>query len=63
MKKLHKSKYYRMLDGVCAGFAEYFELDYGLVRLMYILFGLIFPISAILFYVMAMVIMPENEYD
>lgn len=32
-KRLYKSNKNKMIDGVCAGFAEYFNIDPTLVRL------------------------------
>lgn len=58
MKKLTKGTD-KKLDGVCSGFANYFELDPSVVRLMFILIGLVFPISIALFYFISMIIIPK----
>ena len=61
MKKIHKS-FNKYIDGICSGFAEYLEVDPNIVRLLYILFGLFFPITAIIFYIVMMLTMPDwNE--
>ncbi len=59
MKKLVKSSTNKMLDGICAGFAEYFEIDPSITRLVFLLIGLVFPISAVLFYFISMIVIPK----
>ena len=58
MKKLTKSNKDRLLCGVCAGIAEYFELDPTVVRLLLIAFCLLGG-SGVIAYIIAAVIMPE----
>lgn len=57
MKRLTKSNN-RMLLGVCAGIAEYFDIDPNVVRLLWVMFCL-FGGSGILGYIIAAVIMPS----
>ena len=60
-KKLLRSRN-RMIAGVCAGFAEYFDLDVSLVRLGYVILSVIsaaFP--GILVYIIAWIIIPEDH--
>ena len=38
-KRLYKSRNDKMLDGVCGGIAEYFDIDPTLVRLVWAVFG------------------------
>ena len=57
-KRLHRSSDDRMLCGVCAGIAEYFEIDPTLIRLAWVFcccFG-VFP--AIIAYIIAAVVIP-----
>lgn len=59
-KKLTKSNN-KMLAGVCAGIAEYLNLDPTLVRLGYAflsVFSACFP--GILLYIVAMIVMPSK---
>lgn len=59
-KKLTKSNN-KMLAGVCAGIAEYLNLDPTLVRLGYAflsIFSACFP--GILLYIVAMIVMPSK---
>ena len=57
-KRLYRSSDDRMLCGVCAGIAEYFESDPTLIRLAWVFcccFG-VFP--AIIAYIIAAVVIP-----
>ena len=54
MKRLTKSNN-RMLLGVCAGIAEYFDIDPNVVRLLWVMFCLLGG-SGILGYIIAAVI-------
>ena len=56
-KKLYKSNN-KMIDGVCAGIAEYFNLDPTLVRLAFVVLACI--ASGLLIYIIAAIIMPRN---
>ena len=59
-KKLKRSRN-QMVAGVCAGIAEYFDMDPTLVRVIYVLltfFSAGFP--GILLYIILWAIMPQN---
>ncbi|MFW6271110.1 MAG: PspC domain-containing protein, partial [Bacillota bacterium] len=58
-KKLYRSTEDKMLGGVCAGIAEYFEIDPTLIRLIFVL---IFFAEGIGFlaYIVAWIIIPER---
>ena len=58
-KRLYKSNKNKMLDGVCGGIAEYFNLDPTLVRLGWILFCALGG-CGILAYIIAAVVIPRN---
>jgi phage shock protein C len=58
-KKLLRSEENKMIGGVCAGFGEYFDIDYTLVRLIFVALALmtaIFPM--LIFYVVAWIVIP-----
>lgn len=55
-KKLYKSS---KIDGVCAGVAEYFNIDPTLVRIGLVLFSAMGG-AGILAYVIMMIVMPRN---
>ena len=58
MKKLYKSNN-KMLAGVCAGIAEYFNIDPTLVRLGLVLFCILGG-SGILAYIICALVIPKN---
>lgn len=57
-KRLYKSND-KMVDGVCAGIAEYFDIDPTLVRLGWVLFCALGG-SGLLAYIIAAIIIPRN---
>ena len=62
MKKLYKSRENKVIDGVCGGIAEYFNADPVLIRIIFVLF-FFFGGSAILAYIIGIVIMPVRPAD
>ncbi len=58
-KKLYRSRSNRMIGGVCAGLAEYFNVDPTIVRLVFVLFALAGGPGLILYIIMAIVV-PEE---
>ena len=56
-KRLYRSESNRMLCGVCAGIAEYFNLDPTLIRLAWALFCVLGG-SGVLAYILAAIIIP-----
>jgi phage shock protein C len=62
-KKLFRSNN-KMLAGVCAGIADFFNLDPTLVRIAYVIVSIFsagFP--GILLYIILMLIMPQQEVN
>ena len=62
-KKLYKNTANKKILGVCAGFADYINLDVTLVRVLWVIFTLAGG-AGILAYIIAALIMPdkpENE--
>ncbi len=57
-KRLYKSCTNKMLDGVCAGIAEYFEIDPTLVRLAWVLFTCMGG-AGILAYIVCAIVIPR----
>ena len=60
-KKLYRSESDRMLCGVCAGIAEYFQIDATLIRLAWVFlccFG-VFP--SVVAYIIAAIIIPTQS--
>lgn len=59
-KKLLRLKENRMVCGVCSGVADYFNLDPTVVRLLTVIAGIVSAGTAILVYLVAAVIIPEE---
>jgi phage shock protein C len=59
-KRLMRPRADRKIAGVCAGFAEYFDLDLTLVRVLWLVItlftGIVFGVIA---YIVAWIVMPE----
>lgn len=58
-KRLYKSATDKKLDGVCAGIAEYFDIDPTVVRLLWVL-ATLFVGAGVLAYIIAAVVMPRK---
>lgn len=61
-KKLQRSRSDRMLAGVCGGVANYFAVDPVLVRVAFVLLAFISGGAAVLAYLVAWVVMPEEPF-
>ena len=59
-KRLYRSESSRMRCGVCAGIAEYFNLDPTLIRLAWALFCILGG-SGVLAYILAAIIIPPES--
>jgi phage shock protein C len=63
-KKLYRSVQQKMLGGVCAGLADYFDLDVSLVRLIFVGVALITAIlPMVLFYLIAWLVIPAPPQE
>ena len=58
-KRLYKSKTDKKLDGVCAGIANYFNIDPTLIRLVWVIFALAAG-GGVLAYIIAAIVMPRE---
>lgn len=58
-KRLYKSNENKMLCGVCGGIGEYFDIDPTLIRLAWVLLGIIGG-SGIIAYIIAAIIIPRR---
>jgi len=56
--KLYKSQQDKALFGVCGGIAEYFNVDSLVVRLLFVLFTLVYG-AGLLFYLVAALLIPS----
>ena len=59
-KRLRRVLADKKIAGVCAGFAEYFEMDVTLVRLIWIALFLLPPSPGFIIYVVAWIILPKS---
>ena len=59
-QKLYRSDD-RLLGGVCAGLAEYFDFDPTLVRVAYVLLTLCTAFSGLLAYIILWIVMPDKR--
>lgn len=62
MKRLYKSRKEKVIDGVCGGIAEYFEVDPVLVRIVFVLFFFVGG-AAFLAYIIGMIIMKRQPQE
>lgn len=60
MKKLYKSSSDRKLCGVCGGLGEYFGIDPNVVRLLFVVIGIMSAGGGALFYILAALLLPEE---
>ena len=58
-KRLVRPREGRKIAGVCAGFAEYFDVDVVLVRIVWLVCTLL-GLSGVIAYVAAWIVMPEE---
>jgi phage shock protein PspC (stress-responsive transcriptional regulator) len=56
-RKLMRSSTYKKLGGVCAGLADYFDLDVTIVRLIWLL-AVLFAGTGILIYIILWIVLP-----
>jgi phage shock protein C len=50
----------KKIAGVCAGFAEYFDMDVTLVRLIWVGLLLLPPSPGLIIYIVAWIILPKS---
>lgn len=61
-KKLYRSVNNRQLWGVCAGLADYFDLDVSIVRVLFVLFTVLGGPGLLVYIVLAFVV-PEEPVE
>lgn len=60
-KKLYKSSSNRMLAGVCAGIAEYFNIDATIIRVAFALVSVLAAsVPGVLIYIICAIIIPDE---
>ena len=58
-KKLYRNTKNKMIAGVCAGVADYFNIDPTIVRILWVLVGLM-AFAGVILYIICMFIIPEK---
>jgi phage shock protein C len=59
-KRLHRVIADKKIAGVCSGFAEYFDMDVTLVRLIWVALVLIPPSIGLIVYLVAWIVLPRD---
>jgi len=59
MKRLYKSRKYKVIDGVCGGIAEYFDIDPVIIRLIFVI-SIALGGTGIIAYIIGMIIIPHK---
>jgi phage shock protein C len=59
-RRLRRVMAEKKIAGVCAGFAEYFDMDVTLVRLIWVALFLLPPSPGLIIYVVAWIILPKG---
>ena len=60
-KKLYRDTHNKVIGGVCAGLAEYFNIDVSIVRLIFVA-SLILKGGGLLIYLVLLIILPKKPY-
>jgi phage shock protein C len=60
-KKLYRDEYHKKIAGVCAGLAEYFNIDVAIVRVVFVL-ALIFHGGGGLIYIIFWIVLPKKPF-
>jgi phage shock protein C len=62
-KRLYRDESNKMLGGVCAGLAEYFNIDVTVVRIAFVLVGLLTHIFTPFWYLILWAVMPPKTAE
>ena len=63
MKRLYKDKSQAKIDGVCAGLAEYFDIDVTLIRIIWGVLAFGYGTGILLYLVCAFVLPDKRDID
>lgn len=61
-KRLYKSRNIKMICGVCAGIADYFNIDPSIVRVLWAVLALAAG-TGVLAYIACAIILPEGDTE
>jgi phage shock protein C len=60
VRRLHRDIAHKKIAGVCAGFAEYFDTDISLMRIIWLALLLLPPNIGIIAYIVAWAVLPKG---
>ena len=60
-KRLRRIKSQKKIAGVCAGFAEYFDMDVTMMRVIWVALLVLPPSVGLIAYIVAWVVLPLEE--
>lgn len=60
VRRLHRDMAHKKIAGVCAGFAEYFDTDISLMRIVWVALLLLPPNIGAIAYVIAWAVLPKG---
>jgi len=60
VRRLHRDMAHKKIAGVCAGFAEYFDTDISLMRIVWIALLLLPPNIGVIAYIIAWAVLPKG---
>lgn len=63
MDKLYRSEKNRILGGVCGGLGDYLDIDPNILRIIWVLFCLVYGLGIIAYLVAWLILPAESEKD
>lgn len=61
-KILYRSQKQKMIGGICAGLADYLDMDINLMRLLFVAVSLLTALlPMVIFYIIAWIVIPVEE--
>lgn len=60
MKKIYRSEKNKVLAGVCGGIGEYFNVDPVIIRIIWVIWALVYG-TGLLAYLLAALIIPKRK--
>lgn len=61
-KKLYRDEHRKVIGGVCAGLADYFDIDIAIVRALFLL-TFIFMGTGLMVYIVLWIVLPKKDYN
>jgi len=61
-KKLYRDERRKVIGGVCAGLADYFDIDIAIIRALFLL-TFIFMGTGFMVYIVLWIVLPKKDYN